>query len=202
MGYCTVDDVKGQADIPDSLDDTRVQLAIDAATELIDGHTHRHFNVVDTGTSSHKTTRLYAAAGPTLVQLDDVVQVDLVETRSAPGASYVTVDADDYALEPENAAADSWPFETLHRLAGRGLWPSGRSGVRVSGFFGWAATPNSVKQACVFQAVRWLKRKDAPFGIASLGLDEPGMRLLAKLDADVQVMLTRYVRSIPGTIGF
>lgn len=52
--------------------------------------------------------------------------------------------------------------------------------------------PSTIKLATLMQAGRWAKRRDAPFGIA--GSPETGseMRLLAKLDPDVEVMLGGY----------
>jgi hypothetical protein len=49
--------------------------------------------------------------------------------------------------------------------------------------------PPTIKLATQLQASRWLKRRDAPFGIA--GSPELGseLRLLAKLDPDVEVLL-------------
>lgn len=49
--------------------------------------------------------------------------------------------------------------------------------------------PGPVELACLIQASRWFKRKDAPFGIA--GSPELGseLRLLSKLDPDVEVLL-------------
>ena len=66
----------------------------------------------------------------------------------------------------------------------------------------FSPVPSSVKLATELQASRWAKRRDAPFGVA--GSPELGseLRILAKLDPDVQILLggqgelTRY-----GTVG-
>lgn len=66
----------------------------------------------------------------------------------------------------------------------------------------FSPVPATVKLATEMQASRWAKRRDAPFGIA--GSPEMGseLRLLPKLDPDVEVLLngqgerTRY-----GTVG-
>lgn len=49
--------------------------------------------------------------------------------------------------------------------------------------------PAPVKYACMLQASRWFKRKDAPFGISGSPEMQGEMRLLAKLDPDVEVLL-------------
>lgn len=52
--------------------------------------------------------------------------------------------------------------------------------------------PDSIKLACLLQASRFFIRREAPFGIA--GSPEAGseLRLLAKVDPDVEVILGPY----------
>lgn len=49
--------------------------------------------------------------------------------------------------------------------------------------------PAEIKLACLIQASRLVTRKDAPFGIAGSPDVGSEMRLLAKLDPDVQVLV-------------
>jgi hypothetical protein len=60
--------------------------------------------------------------------------------------------------------------------------------------------PDAVKYACLIQAGRFYKRKDSLFGVA--GSPEMGneLRLLAKLDPDVQVLIRPY-KSWWGAVG-
>lgn len=53
----------------------------------------------------------------------------------------------------------------------------------------FSPVPSMVKLATQLQASRWAKRRDAPFGIA--GSPEMGseLRLLARLDPDVEILL-------------
>ncbi len=55
-----------------------------------------------------------------------------------------------------------------------------------------APVPVSIKVACEIQASKLAKRRDAPFGI--LGAEEFGnyVRLYAKLDPDVELLLNDY----------
>lgn len=53
--------------------------------------------------------------------------------------------------------------------------------------------PPTITAACLLQASRFWKRRDAPFGIAGSPVLGNEMRLLAKLDPDVEVMLWNYV---------
>jgi hypothetical protein len=56
------------------------------------------------------------------------------------------------------------------------------------------AVPDGVVLACLLQASRWYKRRDAPFGIAGSDLMGAAMRLAAKVDPDVAVLLSTYRR--------
>jgi hypothetical protein len=66
-------------------------------------------------------------------------------------------------------------------------------GVKVTGKFGWQAVPSKVKTACLIQAERLFKRKDAPFGV--IGSAEMGqLQVIPKLDPDFYILLEDYVR--------
>ena len=72
--------------------------------------------------------------------------------------------------------------------------PSKSSYYNVTGLWGWASVPTAVEQACLIQATRLFKRKGAAFGVA--GSPELGneLRLLSRLDPDVEVTLGKFVR--------
>jgi hypothetical protein len=53
--------------------------------------------------------------------------------------------------------------------------------------------PSAVKQACLIQASRFFTRRYAPFGVAGSPESGSEMRLLAKVDPDVAVILGPYV---------
>jgi len=59
--------------------------------------------------------------------------------------------------------------------------------------------PGPIHQACLIQTNRLIMRRDAPFGVA--GSPEVGseVRLLARLDPDVETMVRPYMRKI-GTV--
>jgi hypothetical protein len=60
--------------------------------------------------------------------------------------------------------------------------------------------PNVIREAGLLQAGRLFKRQSATFGIATVGTVDggQGMRLLAKLDPDVELLLSPYPRSYAG----
>jgi hypothetical protein len=66
--------------------------------------------------------------------------------------------------------------------------------VRVTALWGWSAVPPAIEQATLLQASRLLIRRDSPYGVA--GSPEAGteIRLLARLDPDVDVAVAPYRR--------
>lgn len=53
--------------------------------------------------------------------------------------------------------------------------------------------PSAVKQACLIQASRFFTRRYAPFGVAGSPDSGSEIRLLAKVDVDVAVILGPYI---------
>ena len=60
---------------------------------------------------------------------------------------------------------------------------AGEATVKVTGVWGWTATPIQVTQATVIQSSRIFKRLDSPLGIISGELGS--MRVGSRLDPDV-----------------
>jgi hypothetical protein len=99
-----------------------------------------------------------------------------------------------YRVGPSNASARTMPYTRL--IFDSGTYPpSVTDGVKVEALWGWSAIPATIVNANLIQASRFLKRRDAPFGVA--GSPDMGneLRLLAKLDPDVAVMVGAYKRN-------
>lgn len=190
MTYVTLEELKAQAQIDDSLDDGVLQVALEAAVKAVDDWCNRSFETVDTSDTNAKTSRLYTARTPYRLIVDDLAKLDTVEEKLHRRSNFETVDADQYDLEPANAETDGDVITEVWRETQRS-WPKGRQHVRVTGWFGWPAVPDVVKQATLLQASRFAQRRNAQFGVAPIvGMDgTSGMRLLAKLDADVELLL-------------
>lgn len=181
MSYASLTQLAEHLQIADALDDDVLELALQAAERQVEEWCRRTFVPVDAD-SDTATERLYRNYGTSL-WIDDVVAVDTVEVDS--GGGYVTIDT--YDLEPFNNVAHGKPYQqvTFDRE-----W-SGK--FKITGWFGWPSTPDAVVQAVVLQAARLAQRRNAQFGVATVpGLDGTGMRLLAKLDADVELLLAPY----------
>lgn len=182
--YVTTADLKAFIGITDSVDDARMAYAVTAASRSIDQFCNRQFGLLAAVQDRVYTAHWDVALGKYVVDVDDVMTTTgLVVT----GAAAIT----DYTLRPSNADLNGRPWTRIILNSG------GRvtlDGITVTAKFGWTTVPVTVQQAALVQAMRLFKRKDSPYGIA--GSPEIGseMRLLAKVDPDVAVVLSPYQR--------
>lgn len=199
MAYATLAELKGFVGIPvpDTADDVTLQLALDSAAQQVDAFTDRTF-----GVDVAPTTRLYTATAAGRVEVDPISTTTglVVKTDDNDDGVFETTWtlSTDFRLEPTNAAAGGDPYTRLVSLGLR-WFPrlQYRPGVSVTAAFGWpgGVAPAAVKHATLLQAARTWKRKDAPFGVAGSVEFGSEMRLLAKLDPDVESLLRPYRRS-------
>lgn len=195
MAYASLAELKAALRITDVADDVLLQLALDSASELVDKHCGRTFvvNVV-------ATTRKFEPVG-NRVEIDDVyTTTDLVVSAAGTviPAEVVGVSSG-YQLGPRWAAqsGEPWTSLTYSGTWGTGtLWGSWWSPeVTVAARWGYGtAVPVLVKQATLLQASRLFSRRQSPYGVA--GSPELGseLRLLARVDPDVAVMLSALVK--------
>lgn len=167
-GYATTATLKSYLAISDTVDDSELDQAIDAASRDIDGHCRRRFYA--DGTTS---TRVYNPIGSYLVRTDDISTTTgvVVETDTADDGTYgTTISSDNYQLEPLNGVSDGIEGHayTAIRLIESDTFPTAgrRPRVRVTADWGWAATPEPVQQACLILSAALFKMKDAPLGHA------------------------------------
>ena len=197
MPYATLAELKGYVGISDAADDVTLQLALDAASLQVDQFCDRTF-----AADATVTTRLYAAGDGGLLTVDPISTLAglIVATDENADGTYETTwtVGTDFRAEPINAAAAGQPWTRLVALGPR-WFPrlQYRPGVSVTAKFGWpgGVAPAPVKQATHLQASRLWKRKDAPFGVAGSVEFGSELRLLAKLDPDVELLLRPYRRS-------
>jgi hypothetical protein len=208
--YATVAELRAFVRIDDAADDVAMAAALEAASRGIDhacdprpGHS-RQFGRTDTTEARYFTAepRGYGPGvrGQWVAQVDDIATaVGLVVAHDPAGTgSYSPVTG--ATLLPRNAVSHGRPCSAV-LFAGSSLTtPSPLlDAVQVTATWGWPAIPPTVHEAALLQASRLLARRDAPFGVA--GSPETGteVRLLAKLDPDVEIMIQSYVRKI-GTV--
>lgn len=197
--YATLADLKASLRINDTEDDAELLYALNAASRMIDHHAGRQFGSVDDATARYYGAYWHVGLARWVVDIDDLVTTDdlVVKTDDGSGdfATTLTLD-DDFRLAPDNAAADGRPWTQLIASSGQVL-PTAARAVEVTARWGWSAPPEVVVQATLIQAARLFKRKDAPFGVAGSPDLGSEVRLLARLDPDVEKLLEPVTRWRP-----
>jgi hypothetical protein len=188
-GYATLAEVKSALQINDSFDDSKLEVAIESASRLIDGHAQRVFY------SLPAITRYYVADSSYTFSIDDVQTISSLQTSTAANGTYdVTWAATDYQLEPLNGYSGGLftPYSRI-RAVDRYSFPmaGGERTIKVTGTFGWSAVPTTIKQATIIQASRIFKRLDSPLGVAGFG-DLGVVRVSSRLDPDVAQLVEPY----------
>lgn len=183
--YATKEQLKAYVSIPadDTVDDTELTGKIVAASRSIDQHTRRQFGQVDEAELRSYTAT--ARAGGALVVIDDLQ--DTADMAVMVDGAAVTPDR----LWPTNAVIKGGAFTRMWLPTGTTCAPDA---VEITALWGWTAVPATIVEATLLQASRLFKRRDAPFGVAGSPDLGSEIRLLAKVDPDVAVMLRPYVR--------
>ena len=195
--YCTLGELKARiwpdGVVPDDVNDTMFGSMITSVSRMIETLCGRRFF-----TTSVDETRYFSTDDPEyLFPNVDIVSITTLATDSAGARTYGnTWAATDYDLLPSNAALDSTPYYWIATTPnGSYSFPTLEKAIKIIGKFGWTTQPTAVREACLLQAMRIYKRRDAPFGVISnpAGGD---MRLLDQLDPDVQTLLAPYRRMV------
>ncbi|MBW0117024.1 hypothetical protein [Pseudonocardia abyssalis] len=178
--YATTAELGAYLRITDDVDDVTLALAIAASSRAIDVASNREFGLTATPELRYYTANYDRRSSRYIVQIDDLMTADdLVVTKDGVAVT-------DYTLAPRNAPAKGQPYTEL--------WVSSAGEVEVTALWGWTEVPDAVKSACLMQASRLFARRDSPFGVAgSLDMGSE-MRLLAKIDPDVEVTLRAFRR--------
>jgi len=195
-GYATLSDVKAALRITDNVDDSLIEIAINAASREIDGYCERTFY------SAGTATRTFLPDDAFKVETDDIQSIVSIKTDTdGDGVFETTWTSTDYQLEPLNGIASGieQPFTRI-RAIGDYLFPiydvrnvdSYEASVQVEAVWGWSAIPDAVKQACILSSMRQFKRYDAPLGIAGFG--DYGPMRVSRVDPDIEQMLSPFRR--------
>lgn len=178
--YATPAELGAYLRIPDDADDTTLALVIAASSRAIDVATNRQFGLVATPETRYYSAVYDRRSGKYIVQIDDLMSTDgLVIEKDGVAVS-------DYTLAPRNAPAKGQPYTEL--------WVDSAGDVEVTALWGWTTVPEAVHTACLMQASRLFARRDSPFGVAGSPDMGSEMRLLAKIDPDVEVTLRAFRR--------
>ncbi|GAA2855362.1 hypothetical protein GCM10010472_10820 [Pseudonocardia halophobica] len=208
--YCTVGELCDYLRVGDTADDGQIALAISAASRAVDNTCRRQFGIDDVAKPRVYTARV-DEHGRHVVDVDDTMYVpgDGTYPPSYPpffpstGTVPIVVAADfagdggfattitSWSWGPSNAPMSGRPWT---QLVSRQALPLRPDAVRITSRWGWTEFPEAIRQATLMQAARFHARRDAPFGVA--GSPETGseLRLLAKVDPDVAVLLQPFTR--------
>lgn len=192
--YLTSDELKAFIRVTDTVDDVEVASAIEAASRAVDDHCSegrtppdRQFGQVAAPEARRYTARPRGCRW--VVDIDDLM--DAAGLTVAVPAGAITL----YDLTPVNAAVKGRPWTQLVVNPDSTVQPTGEAyEVTVTARWGWSAVPVTVKNATKLQASRFLARRDSPYGVAGSPDQGSELRLLARVDPDVAVMLRPYVR--------
>lgn len=163
-------------------DEANFPRAIAAASRAIDLHCRRQFGLV--AAPEARRYRVQYRAGYLVAVIDDLMTTTglLVD-----GEAVATPE-----LTPLNAAPEGRPWTALE-VDSAAVDDRGR--VSITARWGWTTVPVAVVEACLLQASRLSARRTSPFGVA--GSPDTGggeLRLLARVDPDVQVTLEPFRR--------
>ena len=182
--YVTSADLKSDLRISDTVDDTQIARAISAASRAVDRTCNRQFGLVAAPEARKYTARWDKGRCKWVVDIDDLMTVTGL---SISGDAAIT----DYSLRPANVDLTGKPWTSVVLNSGG----NGREdGITITAKYGWTTVPVPVQEATLLQASRFFKRRDAPFGVAGSPDQGSELRLLAKVDPDVAVMLGPYTR--------
>lgn len=193
--YITTVELNAFIRVGDTVDDAQAGPAIAAASRAIDKHVTgggrigRQFGLVAAPEQRFYTPRWSRRRGRWVVEIDDLMtQVGLaVETD----AGTIT----EFDLAPRNAAQEGRPWTYIVIRPTNTVPILGEvDEFGATGRWGWTAIPPAVKEAAALQSSRLTSRRDSPFGVAGSPQLGSELRLLEKVDPDVAVTLSAYVR--------
>jgi hypothetical protein len=209
--YATVDEIRDLIRIDDAADDAVIEAALSGASRAIDyacdgrpGFT-RQFGRTDIDEDRWFTPSRRGYSAPWRDQWVAITD-DIADPAGALAVSadltgdgtYVVITG--CTVLPRNATAKGEPGTSiLFYGSSMPVPPIIAESVKVSAEWGWPAVPGPIHEACLLQTSRLISRRDAPFGVA--GSPEVGseVRLLARLDPDVEQLVRPYVRKV-GTV--
>lgn len=194
-GYATLSDVKAALRITDNVDDSLLEISIEAASREIDGWCERVF-------TSSTATRIYRPTDVFSVDVDDLQSITTLKTDSdGDGVFDVTWETTDYQLNPLNGIAGgiSTPY-TQVRAIGEYLFPiyeprnvnANEASIQINGVWGWPSIPTAVKQACIILSMRQFKRYDSPTGV--MGFGDLAVIRIGRVDPDIEKLLMPFRR--------
>lgn len=173
-------------------DPALLQTAVTAASRAVDGFCFRQFGSTEVAEPRFYTPEWRNSYGAWVIECDDfhVAPTEVAIDRLGDGSySILATPGDVVPLDP-NAPQKGEPWGRVLIRPGAGLGIAGRRlEARITAVWGWAAVPSTVVEATKIQANRVASRRESAFGVAGSPDSGTELRLLARLDPDVQVLL-------------
>jgi hypothetical protein len=188
--YAGTNELKAYLSITDTTDDALLEVALEAAAQVINAYTGRRFDAVAA------STRYYVADDVGAIYVDDLVSVTTLKTdEDGDGVFERTWATTDYQLYPYNAAAYGLPYTQIRRTPDGDYWfPKGGRYVQIVGTFGYSGVPAAVRQACLLLAAKNYKRKDAIFGVGGSGdMGQLVVQVPQHLDSQIKGLLSPFM---------
>ena len=186
-GYCTLNQIKAALRINDAVDDALLEMAVEAASRMIDSECDRVFY-------STSATRDFVPNDHITVDTDDLTVITSVKLDDSGDLTFpITLAVSDYQAEPVNqrVSGNAFPIYRL-RMIGDYLLPiwNRQATVRIQGTYGFTPVPTVITQATVLQGARIFKRLDSPLGFA--GFSDMGVARVGRVDPDVAMLIRPY----------
>lgn len=186
--YVLASDLKAFLKIADTVDDTQVGYAITAASRAVDRYCNRQFGQVASAEQRQYTVIADTQRGRYVVPIDDLEDITGF-TATFNDAAIAT-----YQLEPFNAVLKGKVYTRVSFSPSDVTFNGDEGELYLTGKWGWTAFPTAVVEATLLQASRIFNRRTSPYGIAGDLAAGSELRLLAKVDPDVVVILADYKR--------
>jgi hypothetical protein len=182
--------VKAALRIQDTVDDLLIENSINAASRMIDQYCNRYFYSGVAG-----EVRYFKANDAFNCWIDDCQTITKLETASQNPVTFDTTwGVNDYQTSPRNTLGNGayQPITALTAVYNY-FFPTWQESnlVKVTGTWGWASVPDSIKFATIIQASRLFKRLESPLGVA--GVSDIGiMRVGSNIDGDVAQLINPF----------
>lgn len=180
-------------------DDAELDFVREAASRAIDQATNRQFGIVASAEAREYTPHYDRRRARWTIDVDDFPSTStlaiVVDDDDDQVFDDVTISSTAVRKYPFNAPDVGRPYTKLIINSGStGVPVAGEGTCRVTAKWGWAAVPDTVVQACLLQASRFWARRFSPYGIAGSPDVGSELRLLSRVDPDVDLMLRPFTR--------
>lgn len=191
--YITLAELKTRLGDTKTVDDTKLEGAIAAASDGINNFAGRDFQQ-----ETVASARRFRPTTSTLVITQDFhTESDLlIRTDDGDDGTFeTTLTSTAYELEPIDGIVNGrtgWPWWKVRLVDGTTFACGRRHTVQVTAQWGWAAVPANIKEAAFILAEDLFKLKDTPFGAGGFG--DFG-RIRARQNPFVAMMVSDYRRN-------